>query len=154
MRAVLQRVLRASVEVDGATVGAIERGMLVLLGVRQGDTEAEVEYLTEKIATMRIFEDEQGKINLSALDTGAEMLVVSQFTLLADTRRGRRPSFSDAAPPQIAEPLCEHFCERLRARGLRVETGRFGAMMLVSLVNNGPVTIVIDSEQRDEPRRR
>ena len=154
MRVVIQRVSRAAVEVEGEIVGAIGPGLLILLGVGNGDGEAEAEYLADKIANLRIFEDAQGKFNLSAYDVNAEMLVVSQFTLLADTRRGRRPSFTNAAPPDQAEPLCDYFSNLLRQRGFRVATGRFGAMMHVSLVNTGPVTIVIDTDQREEPRRK
>jgi D-tyrosyl-tRNA(Tyr) deacylase len=146
MKAVLQRVERASVEVDGHTVGAIGAGLLVLLGVAKGDTTGQADYLADKILNLRIFSDEDGKMNLSVIDRGGGILVVSQFTLYGDCRKGRRPSFDDAAPPELARPLYEYFVERLRAGGLRVETGVFQASMRVSLVNDGPVTLVIDSK--------
>jgi len=144
MRAVVQRVKEASVSVEGEVVGEIGRGLVVLVGVRQGDTEAEAAYLAQKIANLRIFPDRAGKFNLSALDVGGEVLVVSQFTLYADTRKGRRPSFVDAAPPEVAEPLVERFVELLRQTGLRVETGQFQAKMLVKIFNDGPVTIILE----------
>jgi len=144
MRAVVQRVKEASVSVEGEVVGEIGPGLVVLLGVREGDTEAEAAYLAQKIANLRIFPDRAGKFNLSALDVGGEVLVVSQFTLYADTRKGRRPSFVDAAPPEVAEPLVERFVELLRQTGLRVETGQFQAMMLVKIFNDGPVTIILE----------
>lgn len=148
MRVVIQRVSTARVEVAGETVGSIGKGLLLLLGVKPGDNEDDVRYLIEKTIHLRIFEDDDGKMNLSLLDIGGEALVVSQFTLYADTRKGRRPGFSDAAGPGVAEPLYENFCALLRAKGIPVSTGRFGAMMSVSLVNQGPVTIIIDSEQK------
>jgi D-tyrosyl-tRNA(Tyr) deacylase len=148
MRVVIQRVTSAQVDVGGETTGKIGQGMLILLGVQPGDTLEDVKYLTEKTSNLRIFEDEAGKMNLSLLDAGGEALVVSQFTLYADTRKGRRPGFSTAAGPELAEPLYEEFCQALAALGVGVATGRFGAMMDVSLVNHGPVTIIIDSEQR------
>jgi len=144
MRAVVQRVKEASVSVEGEVVGEIGPGLVVLLGVREGDTEAEAAYLAQKIANLRIFPDQAGKFNLSALDVGGKILVVSQFTLYADTRKGRRPSFVDAAPPEVAEPLVESFVELLRQTGLRVETGQFQAMMLVKIFNDGPVTIILE----------
>jgi D-tyrosyl-tRNA(Tyr) deacylase len=153
MRAVVQRVTNASVTVDGATVGTIGRGLLILLGVGGGDTGDDAEMLAEKIANMRIFADDDGRFDRSLLDVGGAALVVSQFTLYADTRRGRRPSFSAAAAPDVAEPLVLTFAEALRVRGVQVESGRFGAMMQVALVNDGPVTIVLDSETLREPRR-
>ncbi len=146
MRALLQRVSRASVRVEDRVVGTIERGLLVLLGIGQGDGEAQVRTLVEKIVHLRIFEDEAGKMNRSLLDIHGEMLVVSQFTLYADVRRGRRPGFTDAAPPSIAEPLCERFKEAASSYGLTVAGGVFGAHMEVELVNDGPVTIWLDSD--------
>ena len=146
MRAVVQRVSSASVEVDGRTVASIGRGLLVLLGVAQGDGERQAEWLADKIAGLRIFEDEAGKMNLSVQDVGGSALVVSQFTLLGDCRKGRRPSFSDAAPPEEADRLYQRFVERARGAGLRVETGVFQAHMGVHLVNDGPVTLVLDTE--------
>jgi D-tyrosyl-tRNA(Tyr) deacylase len=145
MRAVLQRVAEAAVTVEGQTVGRIGRGWLVLLGVGRDDTEAVAAALAERVALLRCFEDEQGKTNLSAADVGAEILVVSQFTLYADTSRGRRPGFTSAAPPDVARQLVDSFVAHLRGRGFRVETGRFGAHMAVSLVNDGPFTIWLDT---------
>ena len=147
MRAVVQRVSRAKVTVDGWTTGEIGMGLLVLLGVAHEDTEADVNYLAEKITGLRIFEDEDGKMNRSALDAGGSVLAVSQFTLYGDVRRGKRPSFDAAAPPDHARLLYELFVERIRAAGLRCETGRFQAMMSVELVNEGPVTILLDSKK-------
>jgi D-tyrosyl-tRNA(Tyr) deacylase len=147
MKAVLQRVRRASVAVEGETVASIGPGLLVLLGVAQGDTEAEARQLARKTAELRIFADAHSKFNLSLLDVGGEALVVSQFTLLADCRKGRRPSFSQAAPPQEAAPLVEAYAQALRELGVPTQTGRFGALMQVELVNDGPVTIVLDSRQ-------
>ena len=144
MRAVVQRVSSASVRVDGETVGACGRGLLVLIGAGHEDTSGNVTRLAAKIARLRIFPDEEGRFDRSVLDVGGEVLVVSQFTLLADTRKGNRPSFTDAAAPEQAEPLVARFVEALRAEGLTVETGRFGAQMEVELVNDGPVTIVLD----------
>jgi D-tyrosyl-tRNA(Tyr) deacylase len=145
MRAVLQRVTRASVTVDGAVVGQIGAGWMVLVGVGPGDDSATARGLVEKIATMRCFEDEQGRMNLSAEQVGAEFLVISQFTLYADLR-GRRPGFSYAAPPAVAEPIVAEFAGMLRDRGLTVATGQFGAEMDVELVNRGPVTIVLSTD--------
>ena len=145
MRAVVQRVKRASVTVGGEVAGRIEKGMLVLLGVGRDDTEAEAGYLAEKVAGLRIFEDGDGKMNLSAAEAGGAVLVVSQFTLYGDVRRGKRPSFDDAAPPEPARRLYELFVECIRTAGLRCETGRFQEMMDVELVNDGPVTILLDS---------
>ncbi|MDQ3793673.1 MAG: D-aminoacyl-tRNA deacylase [Actinomycetota bacterium] len=145
MRIVLQRVSEASVTVEGEVVSEIGSGLLLLVGVAAGDGEAQADWLAEKVAGLRIFSDEEGKMNLSVRDVGDEVLAVSQFTLLADTRKGKRPSFVRAAPPEEAEPLFDHFCERLRASGVgTVETGSFGAMMEVALVNDGPVTIVLE----------
>lgn len=153
MRAVLQRVSEAAVVVAGQSVGAIGHGLLVLLGVGAGDTEAEARLLAERTAQLRIFADQDGKFNLSLVEVGGSALVVSQFTLYADTRKGRRPSFSDAAAPETAEPLVEAYAEALRALGINVAKGRFGAMMRVSLVNEGPVTIILDSDRLKQPRR-
>ena len=144
MKAVVQRVGRASVAVEGALVGEIGAGMLVLLGVLKGDSAKECDELALKVAQFRFFQDENGKMNLSALDLSREVLVVSQFTLAADGSRGRRPSFDAAAPPAEAEPLYERFVEQLRALGLKCATGKFGAMMQVELVNDGPVTFVLE----------
>lgn len=140
MRAVVQRVASASVAVDGEVVGSIGCGLLVLLGVREGDGEAEADRIAAKLAALRVFEDADGKMNLSVLDVGGDVLVVSNFTLYADARRGNRPSFVDAARPELAEPLVERVREALGAKG-----GRFGARMAVELVNDGPVTLVIDT---------
>ena len=147
MRAVVQRVSRASVKVADETTGEIGRGLLVLLGVGQEDTEGDADYLAEKIAGLRIFEDEAGKMNLSVLAVGGAVLAVSQFTLFGDVRRGKRPSFDAAARPQRARELYEYFMERLRRLGLRCETGRFQEMMEVELINSGPVTILMDSKK-------
>jgi D-tyrosyl-tRNA(Tyr) deacylase len=147
LRAVVQRVKRASVTVDGEIVGEIDKGFLVLIGVSGDDTEADVRYCVEKILNLRVFEDGDGKMNLSLLDIGGELLAVSQFTLYGDTRRGRRPSFISAAPPDAASRLYEYFVGECRKQIARVETGRFQAMMDVELVNDGPVTILIDSQK-------
>jgi len=147
VRAVIQRVSGASVTVGGEKVAESGRGLLVLVGVAQGDTEAEARKLAQKTAALRIFSDAAGKFNLSLLDVGGEALVVSQFTLLADARRGRRPSFTEAAPPEVAEPLVEAFAQALREMGVPTQAGRFGARMEVALVNDGPVTIVLDSHE-------
>jgi D-aminoacyl-tRNA deacylase len=147
MRALLQRVSRASVTVDEKVVGQIGYGLLILLGVGQGDSEVQVKALADKIVYLRIFGDGEGKMNRSLLDIGGEVLLISQFTLYADTRKGRRPSFTDAAPPAIAEPLVERFKDALVFYGLTVESGVFGAYMEVELLNTGPVTIWLDSEQ-------
>lgn len=145
MRAVIQRVSEASVTVDGQVVGAIGKGYLVLLGVGTGDREADADYLAEKVAHLRIFEDAYGKMNLSLLDVAGSALVVSQFTLYGDARKGRRPSFSTAAPPGEGNRLYQYFCTRLAAHGLAVAQGIFQAHMQVALVNDGPVTILLDS---------
>ena len=147
MRALLQRVSHASVTVDGKVVGQIGHGLLVLLGVGQDDSEVQVKTLADKIVHLRIFGDDEGKMNRSLLDVGGEVLVVSQFTLYADVRKGRRPSFTDAAPPSLAEPLVERFKDALATYGLKVEDGVFGAYMEVELINSGPVTIWMDSEE-------
>ena len=145
MRIVLQRVKEASVTVAGEKISSIEQGLLLLVGVAGGDGEPEADWLAEKVAGLRIMADEEGKMNLSVKDTGGAVLAVSQFTLLADTRKGKRPSFVGASPPDEAARLFDYFCERLRTAGVEeVETGRFGAMMYVNLVNDGPVTIVIE----------
>lgn len=147
MRAVVQRVSRAKVSVNAWTVGEIGLGLLVLLGVRHEDTESDVTYLAEKISGLRIFEDQDGKMNRSVVDAGGSLLIVSQFTLYGDVRRGKRPSFDAAAPPDHARRLYELFVERLRSAGIRCETGRFQEMMQVELVNDGPVTILLDSQK-------
>jgi D-aminoacyl-tRNA deacylase len=145
VRAVVQRVQHASVVVGGETVSDIGRGLLVLLGVAASDSTAECDRLAGKIARLRIFEGADGRFDRSLVDVSGEALVVSQFTLLADTRKGNRPSFSDAAPPEVAEPLYERFCDTLGAAGVHVGRGIFGGHMAVSLVNDGPVTIVLDA---------
>lgn len=141
MRAVLQRVRNGRVSVAGRVIAEIGPGVVILLGVGPQDGEEQAQYLAEKIATLRIFEDEQGKINRSLLEVGGAAIVVSQFTLYADTRKGRRPSFTDAAPPEIARPLVERFADLLRSQGVPTQTGEFGAHMLVEIANDGPVTI-------------
>ena len=146
MKALLQRVTRASVSVASEVVGRIGRGLVVFVGVASGDTEKDAQYVAQKTVSLRIFSDEEGRFNLSALDIKGELLVVSQFTLLADTRKGRRPSFIEAAPPVQAEEIFERFVEQARATGLRVETGRFQQYMQVEIHNDGPVTILLDSK--------
>ena len=148
MRAVIQRVERASVSVEGEIRGQIGAGFLVLIGVEEGDGDADFRYIAEKVPNLRVFEDEQGKMNRSLLDVGGELLAVSQFTLLGDARGGRRPSFITAARPETADPMYERLVADWRARGIRVEAGVFGAHMKVSLVNDGPVTILLDSRRR------
>jgi len=148
MRSVVQRVSRANVEVEGARVSSIGKGLLILLGVRKGDTSADLEWMAEKVLNLRIFDDAQGVMNLSVQDIAGELLVVSQFTLLADSRKGRRPSYIDAAAPDEAKALYEAFCDRLALSSRKVERGVFQAMMAVGLVNDGPVTILLDSENR------
>ncbi len=148
MKVLVQRVTRASVSVNDEVVGKISHGLVVLLGVARGDTEKDAVYLAEKIANLRIFSDDASKFNLSALETGAEVLIISQFTLLADMRKGRRPSFETAAPPEQAEALVEFFIDRVRDAGLKVETGRFQQHMLVEIHNDGPVTIAMDSRDK------
>jgi len=145
MRAVVQRVGRAQVTVAAEVTGKIDRGLLVLLGVSREDTEKDADYLAEKVTGLRIFEDENGKMNLDVAASGGAVLVVSQFTLYGDVRRGKRPSFDAAAPPERARQLYEYFVERIRAAGLPCQTGRFQEMMRVELVNDGPVTILLDS---------
>jgi D-aminoacyl-tRNA deacylase len=148
MRAVVQRVSQALVEAGGEAVGSVEAGILVYLGVAKDDTEADAAWLADKAANLRIFEDAEGIMNGSVIDAAGSALVVSQFTLLADARKGRRPSYSDAAPPEVAEPLYERFVELLRGYVPRVETGVFRAAMRVSYANEGPVTILLDSKKR------
>ncbi len=145
MKIVLQRVKEASVTVDGELISKIDAGLLLLVGVAEADTEATADWLAAKIAGLRVMRDEADKMNLGVVETGGEVLAVSQFTLLADTRKGKRPSFVHAAPPELAEPLFDYFVERLRAADIAtVDTGRFGAMMDVALVNDGPVTLVLE----------
>ncbi len=146
MRALLQRVKKASVAIDGKIVGQIGPGLLIFLGVKNGNSATDVDFLASKCVNLRIFTDEDGKFNLSALDVNAEILVVSQFTLYGDCRKGRRPSFIDAAPPPVSIPLYKAFVDAIRTSGLRVETGEFGADMEVSLINDGPVTIIAESK--------
>jgi len=146
MRALVQRVTEASVAIDGEVVGRIGRGLLILLGVRVGDGEKEADFLVEKCLNLRIFEDEEGKMNRSLLEEQGEILVVSQFTLYGDCRKGRRPSFIEAAPPAVSEPLYEYFVQQVRLRGVHTPTGRFGATMAVHLINDGPVTILAEKE--------
>jgi len=148
VKALLQRVTGASVSVGGEVVGRIGRGLVVFVGVASGDTEKDTQYLVEKTVNLRIFADEEGRFNLSALDIKGELLLVSQFTLLADTRKGRRPSFVEAAPPAQAEQLFDQFVEQARTTGLRVETGRFQQYMQVEIHNDGPVTILLDSREK------
>lgn len=145
MRIVLQRVSRASVDVDGEQVGSIDKGLLLLLGVAPKDTQADADKLAEKICHLRVFEDEQRKMNRSVQDVGGGVLVVSQFTLLGDCRKGRRPSFIGAAPPELAKQLYQYFAAAIRQRGVHVETGTFQAHMDVTLVNDGPVTLVLET---------
>jgi D-tyrosyl-tRNA(Tyr) deacylase len=146
MRTVIQRVTQSDVSVSGKIVGEIEKGLLVLLGVENNDTERDAEYLANKIINLRVFEDENGKMNKSLVETGGQMLVVSQFTLYGDCSKGRRPSFIQAAEPEKAKHLYEHFADLVSKTGIRVESGRFQETMAVSLVNDGPVTLIIDSK--------
>lgn len=152
MKAVIQRVISASVEVDGQVVGEIRHGLMVLLGVTKGDAESDIRYLIDKIRSLRIFSDEQGKMNRSLVDVGGAVLLVSQFTLLGRTANGRRPSFDDAAPPELAKRLYEQVATGLRESGTVVETGIFAAHMKVALVNDGPVTFVLDSQEGGSSR--
>ena len=148
MRVVVQRVKEAGVEVNGKTVGEIGKGFLLLLGVGRDDSEADVNDLVDKILGLRVFEDENGKMNHNITKTGGEVLVVSQFTLFGDCRKGRRPSFDQAAPPELAENLYTRFVENLKEKGIRVKTGKFGEIMEVHLTNSGPVTLLLDSKKR------
>mgnify|MGYP001047756073 CR=1 FL=1 len=148
MRVVLQRSKQSMVKVDGKITGKIDKGFVLLVGVTHDDTEEDADYLAEKISGLRVFEDEHGKMNLSIKDVGGEILSVSQFTLYGDTRKGRRPSFIQAARPEEANRLYEYFNRQLESKGLKVETGIFGAMMEVSILNDGPVTLILDSKQR------
>jgi D-tyrosyl-tRNA(Tyr) deacylase len=148
MRVVLQRVTRSSVDVQGSTVGSIDKGLLVFLGISKSDGAAEADYLVDKLLGLRIFPDAEGKMNRSVTEAGGALLIVSQFTLYGDCRKGRRPSFDDAAAPEQAKSLYEYFVERARQRSLQVETGIFQASMVVHIVNDGPVTFVIDSTER------
>jgi D-tyrosyl-tRNA(Tyr) deacylase len=144
MRVLIQRVAKASVTVEGRVISKIDKGLLILLGVGHGDGEEQVQFLAEKVANLRIFEDEQGKTNLSVLDVKGEAIVVSQFTLYADARKGRRPSFTDAAPPEAAEPLVNRFVELLRGHGVPTQSGKFREHMLVEIHNDGPVTVWLE----------
>lgn len=154
MKAILQRVSQASVSVEGETIGEIGAGFMILLGVGAEDSREDVDYLVEKIINLRVFNDAENKMNLSLRDTGGAVLAISQFTLYANTRKGRRPSFIEAAPPEKAEPLYNYFVEQMTAFGIRVATGQFGAMMSVQLINEGPVTIILHSAERLKPRRK
>lgn len=153
MRALVQRVSEASVTIDGEIVGQIGQGFAVLIGVSKHDSETDADYIVNKVANLRVFADDHGKFNRSAMDVSAELLLVSQFTLHADTRKGRRPSFIEAAAPDLAKLLFDQTVAKFRETGLRVETGRFQAYMMVSLVNDGPVTIMIDSADKEKLRR-
>jgi len=153
MRAVIQRVSQASVEIDDKVVGRIGNGFVVLLGIMTQDDEKDAEYLATKTANLRIFEDDDGKMNVSLLEIEGEVLVISQFTLYSDTRKGRRPSFIKAAQPEKAEPLYSSYISYLKKFNIKVATGVFGAMMMVNIQNNGPVTIIIDSEERHRSRK-
>lgn len=148
MRAVVQRVSKAMVAINGKIVGQINQGLVILLGVRNGDDEEDAKFLADKCVNLRIFADEAGKFNLSALEIGGELLAISQFTLYGDARKGRRPSFVDAAPPELSEPLYQNFVSHLKTSGLKVATGEFGAMMLVEIHNDGPVTIILESKEK------
>lgn len=147
MRAVVQKVTSSKVTVDEEVVGQIGSGLLVLLGVTHDDTSKDVDYMVDKVTNLRIFEDENEKMNLSLKDVGGEILAVSQFTLYGDARKGRRPSFSDAARPEVANPLYEEFVEKIKSQGINVGTGKFGAHMMVDLTNDGPVTILLESKR-------
>jgi D-tyrosyl-tRNA(Tyr) deacylase len=151
MRVVLQRVRRGRVSVHGETIAEIDKGYVILLGVASNDGDAQAGWLAKKCADLRLFEDHQGKLNLSLREVGGEILVVSQFTLYADARKGRRPSFTKAAPPEHAEPLVEHFTQALAAEGIKVQLGKFGEHMLVELENDGPVTLILERSAEEEP---
>ena len=153
MRALIQRVTQASVEIDGESVGAIDRGLVVLVGIHEDDDAEDASYIVNKTVNLRIFSDDEGRFDRSALDIGSDILVISQFTLYGDTRRGRRPSFSRAMPPEPATALFERTLRLFEQTGLKVQTGQFQAHMLVSIHNDGPVTIMIDSANRQRPRR-
>lgn len=144
MRVLIQRVSGASVSVEGEVVGAIDQGVVALVGITHGDTEEDAEWLARKVAGLRIFEDREGRMNVGLLDAGGAALVISQFTLYADTSKGRRPSFVEAAPPEVAEPLVDHFVQKLRDHHVKVEEGVFGAMMMVEIHNDGPVTVMLE----------
>lgn len=146
MRVLLQRVTYGRVSVNGETTGEIDRGFVLLVGITHSDTQQEADWLANKVAGLRVFEDDDGKMNLSLADVGGSILAVSQFTLYGDARKGRRPSFTDAARPETAEPLFNYFCDQLRQKGFRVETGVFGAMMQVTIHNDGPVTLILERE--------
>lgn len=148
MKSVIQRVSQASVTIDNVVVGEIQKGFMILLGITHTDTEKDVKWMVDKIAGLRVFEDENGKMNLSLEDVGGELLIVSQFTLYGDARKGRRPSFIDAARPEKAIPLYEKFVEMAKEKGVKVATGEFGADMKVSLINDGPVTLIVDSPEK------
>ncbi len=148
MRAVIQRVSRASVTINSAITGKIDRGLVVLLGIHASDTDRDLRWMADKTAALRIFEDSNGKMNLSLEDIGGEMLIISQFTLFGDCRKGRRPGYSDAAPPEIAEPFYHRFVEEIKRKQIRVATGTFRATMAVNLVNDGPVTLLLDSHKK------
>lgn len=148
MRTVVQRVSKAQVSIEGDVKGVIGKGLVILLGIRREDTTKELQWLVDKVVHLRIFEDESGKMNKSLTDIGGEMLIVSQFTLYGDCRKGRRPGFSTAAPPAIAEPLYQLFIEEVKAKGITVATGTFQAEMQVELINDGPVTLLLDSEKK------
>lgn len=145
MKLVIQRVANATVKVEGETIGEIEKGFLVLVGIKQGDTEAQADFLIKKLCNLRVFEDENNKMNLSIKDINGKLLIVSQFTLYADCKRGNRPSFIEAARPEEAEPLYEYFKQKCKEEGIEVQSGKFGADMKVSLLNDGPVTIVLEA---------
>ena len=149
MRALLQRVSHASVTTKEKQLGKINKGLLILLGVTHGDTQTDIDFLVEKLANLRIFEDAEGKMNLSALDIKAEILIISQFTLYADTKKGRRPAFTDAAAPAYADELYKKFIQKFGATGLKIQEGEFGAHMFVELVNDGPVTIMVESSAKN-----
>jgi len=153
LRALVQRVSQASVSVDGETLGRIGAGLVVLLGISSSDDESDIDYIVDKTVNLRIFPDDQGRLDRSGLDTSSELLVISQFTLYGNTRKGRRPSFTEAAPPERADAMFSEALKKFRTSGLKVETGKFQGHMLVEISNDGPVTIMLDSSDRDRPRR-